>query len=671
MLSSEQYAIVNTNVDKVATVLAYAGTGKSFTLKQLALSHPDKSIILFVFNKSMRIDAEKTFSDVPNVTITTFHGLAFRGYGKYYMDRLRKNETLRADQLLPYVATKHTEEHIIYMRAHTLLLLFKDFLASSFSINEYLDQKKYIQFIGNITCHKTIRLALSKLKLLWEDIITITNSLPFEHDIYLKMYQLKKHLLDYDWFFVDEAQDINPVMVDIVVSQLSGDRLVKAYFVGDEMQQIYSFRGAINSLAFIQNTFDAEVFYLSNSYRCPPHIAKLANKIILELDGKKEYTSVAPIKGESRQKTYIGRTSSGIVALLSQMLHAKVYFVGGVDGYNLNTLNDLVNLLGKKREYINDPYIKSFPDLNTLKNHSEEIDDIKMIGLIGIVFKYMSVNIFNLTAAIKSRATLDINTADIIVTTAHRSKGLEWEKVELLDDFPFNYDENLELEAEVEDEEKRLLYVAITRCKGDLSLPSNILKYLKEDPTKSQFRGSVEASTKLFKLSNEDTREKLLDDIDLALSFKEERKEEETSLKKKPKSRLTTNIKKQLLKNDSVIKNDYIGICVECGNDCVFIKNNYVGCDACDFKISFNKYESFLNHFKSKSGIDEIIRISKAICLNKKIVMRLEGKKGVFSAEVVFKKDEKFGWGLNISTFVNTSTTSRKLSGRKGSRKSY
>lgn len=48
-----------------------------------------------------------------------------------------------------------------------------------------------------------------------------------------------------------------------------------------------------------------------------------------------------------------------------------------------------------------------------------------------------------------------------MITTAHKSKGLEWDNVELSDDFPDPYFNK-------NDEEKRLFYVAMTRAKKNL-----------------------------------------------------------------------------------------------------------------------------------------------------------------------------------------------------------
>ena len=54
--------------------------------------------------------------------------------------------------------------------------------------------------------------------------------------------------------------------------------------------------------------------------------------------------------------------------------------------------------------------------------------------------------------------------ADYTVSTAHRSKGLEWENVALCNDFP----DVFALEGDEYDDELNLLYVAATRAKKTL-----------------------------------------------------------------------------------------------------------------------------------------------------------------------------------------------------------
>ena len=57
--------------------------------------------------------------------------------------------------------------------------------------------------------------------------------------------------------------------------------------------------------------------------------------------------------------------------------------------------------------------------------------------------------------------------ADYVVSTAHKSKGLEWNRVQISDDFLYDINS---LAVKITPEELRLLYVACTRGKNLLDI---------------------------------------------------------------------------------------------------------------------------------------------------------------------------------------------------------
>jgi superfamily I DNA/RNA helicase len=66
-----------------------------------------------------------------------------------------------------------------------------------------------------------------------------------------------------------------------------------------------------------------------------------------------------------------------------------------------------------------------------------------------------------------SRATPETE-ADYVVSTIHRAKGLEWDRVKVCGDFRFKIDD--EGRTTLIDEEKRLLYVALTRARTEMDV---------------------------------------------------------------------------------------------------------------------------------------------------------------------------------------------------------
>ena len=93
------------------------------------------------------------------------------------------------------------------------------------------------------------------------------------HDGYLKLWQLSKPSLgQYDALLVDEAQDMNPCMLDVVRRQIQ-----PKIFVGDPHQQIYAFRGSVNVLDLLEAS---HTYALTQSFRFGEPIAFAAQSIL-------------------------------------------------------------------------------------------------------------------------------------------------------------------------------------------------------------------------------------------------------------------------------------------------------------------------------------------------------------------------------------------------------
>ncbi|MBD3808226.1 MAG: ATP-dependent helicase [Epsilonproteobacteria bacterium] len=601
--SEEQGMVIYSDFKDIMLVKAYAGTGKSFTLKQFCKKHSDKTFLYFVYNASMKIDAMRSFKGIANVIISTFHGAARQAVGKPYLERLEKEEELKVFDLLKYFPSKEVEEEDQIYFAHVLLKVIRDFTSSADTIEGYIKRHKSRHSLGEINDSDALGYALEKLKDVWEDIINPKNeSIPFEHDFYLKIFQLKKMKFNYDYVLVDEAQDISPVMIDIILTQTQAKKI----FVGDTFQSIYGWRGAVDSLTFIEKRYSPSVYFLSQSFRCPPKVAWLANQVIKLAGAQKDFIGVATPAPVTKQVTYIARTNSGLFSLCVENLDKKIYYVGGIKKYKFSLLKDILNLMSGNHDYIKNEFIKNFPDFSSLNKYAREMNDISMIGTIGIVLKHMGNNLHGLIAALKESATTKIEDADIVVTTAHRSKGLEWAQIELVDDFPFASETKMS-RANV-GEELRLLYVAITRAMNSVKVPEEILDYLQVEGGRSEYVGSVRVASDLD---------------DIVANYKDI---EETEAKK-------------------------IFVCTFCFNGDIYGNNVKCYCDKCTFEIKYSKIVKFFSMFKKEIDLKEAAEISKAIISMKsypaKSLISKDGKE--FDASLVFEEKEKFGWGVGFA----------------------
>jgi ATP-dependent exoDNAse (exonuclease V) beta subunit len=74
----------------------------------------------------------------------------------------------------------------------------------------------------------------------------------------------------------------------------------------------------------------------------------------------------------------------------------------------------------------------------------------------------------------------DEDDCDFVVSTAHKAKGREWPEVRLMDDFlkSLPKKERGQTTSEIDPSELRLLYVAITRAKDTIEVPSSLMQFL-------------------------------------------------------------------------------------------------------------------------------------------------------------------------------------------------
>lgn len=89
---------------------------------------------------------------------------------------------------------------------------------------------------------------------------------------------------------------------------------------------------------------------------------------------------------------------------------------------------------------------------------------------------------------------------DVILTTAHKSKGREWDIVLLADDFPSVYNDKGEFVG-LDDQERNLVYVAATRAKEVLCYNSTVAEMLSTAETIRSSRGIQIGNISLTQLS--------------------------------------------------------------------------------------------------------------------------------------------------------------------------
>lgn len=474
-LTNEQAMIVDCDFDNILLINAYAGTGKTSTLIRFCEKRAEYKILYLSYNSSMRVEAEAKFKHLKNVYVKTMHSLAYESVvDKEIKVRLGN---LRAFDLNDLVQDKAEEKRTFYAR--TILNLLRLFCNTGFNLREFIAEIKENPEKYDISPKADMAYIGDKIVELWRNEIPNNAKLAYEHDFYLKAFQLSKPELDYDFILVDEAQDINGCVIDIVLNQKC-----KKVFIGDTYQSIYKFRGACNSLELLAQENNVKTFYLTQSFRCPLSVSEISNYYLQILGAKKDFKGTLKeqllgFEGKTKgsERVIITRTNAKLFDIAVQNLDKKLFFVGGMESYNFDDLLDVQNLFCQNKDYIKSSFIAQFDNIKELIAYIEESKELDLRQKLLICFKYMDCNIFNLIKQIKTCVVKKQDNAELILSTGHKSKGLEWDKVEVADDF-INIRDMLEKtkdDIEIPKEELNLFYVVLTRSKKELILDESYL----------------------------------------------------------------------------------------------------------------------------------------------------------------------------------------------------
>lgn len=487
--TDEQQKFIDTNED--AKLIAYAGGGKTTTLHHYIKTRPKGSKILYLaFNKSVQIEAEEKFKDVDrskiNLDIKTAHGMAYRDIIFPNKNLYKEVGELDVEIIMNII---DTEDYILATHIKKAI----EFYCQSTVKN--IDKLDYLSYI---MVPESLEFATANLKdiLFWGKLILnkmMLGEVIISHDFYLKLYQLKKPIWNYDYILFDEAQDASELMLDIVQRQ-KGIKI----FVGDSHQQIYSWRNAVDSLTKVQS----KEFQLTKSFRFPSHIADLATKVVswknlLGKDGDININGLGNSIAED-QKAIIGRTNirlihKAIEDVVINKTYEKPYFEGNFSNYSIRNsfsfIEDVVAIKNRQFDKIKSKKLKHLTSMSDLASFINQCEDAQL-SLIVELTKIYGLNLSILVDELEKKCVPNKAQADIIYSSLHKSKGMEYDEVTLLDDFitleKLNDAHKDAIGTPFEDkilinlnEELNLLYVGITRSKNKLNLSPSLSKSFK------------------------------------------------------------------------------------------------------------------------------------------------------------------------------------------------
>lgn len=440
---------------------ACAGSGKTTILKTISKGMPEKKGLYLTFNRKNADSAARSFP--PNsVECMTPHRIAYQAIGHNYRKRLNAGK-LKGFDLAREIGIQVIGSFTRAILGEIVLTVIDQFCYSADkNISEKHIPESYDPLFKDDKVNIYVKQAIViHAEQAWALLCKGDCALPVTHDFYLKLWGLSEPQLDCDYIMFDEAQDANPVMLDIVMKQHK-----QVIMVGDLRQGIYSWRGAVNAMATVN--LDKRVS-ITQSFRYGQAIANIASRVVskgLNID----YRILGSGKIESELttlpcKVILCRTNLKLIDIAMNLYQSresiKIHIVG-----NSGKNSELVNLLLGAAELKNNnrtlvPELMHFSSWAEVMAYSETEAGKNLAGLVRMANMYP---IHHLTDTLIHIGQNTEENADVILSTVHKAKGMEWDSVKLENDFPLPGSDRFT------EEEVNLLYVAITRARKALNI---------------------------------------------------------------------------------------------------------------------------------------------------------------------------------------------------------
>lgn len=463
--TAEQQAILEAAAcgERVA-ISAGAGSGKTSTLQMIASARPKTSMLYLAYNKAIQLDAQKRFP--ANVTAKTAHGLAYPEFGAPMRSRLNGPRMRGTDtaRVLGIRGDFGLDDERLFSPATQASMAMAMVARFCRSADEEITTGHFVAPEG-LSAEEARALAhhlLPVARRAWEDLSAGPKGrLHPTHDVYLKQWQLSHpKLTGWDVILYDEAQDADPAVADVVEHQPHAQLIA----VGDSAQAIYAWRGAGDFLAQVDG---AHRWCLTQSWRFGQGVADEANVWLevlgtdMRIVGNPARTStVAPL---AHPDTILCRTNAGTIdAVLDAHERAvPVHLVGG--GKQMLGLAQAAQRLqdGKPAGHAELAAFSTWDQVVEYTRDDPAGSDLAVA--VRMIERYGAEGVMS---AIDS--TVSERAAQLVVSTAHKAKGLEWATVRIADDFTEPRDKKTGALLPIPRADAMLGYVAITRAMDTL-----------------------------------------------------------------------------------------------------------------------------------------------------------------------------------------------------------
>jgi hypothetical protein len=468
---------------KTVMIVAPAGSGKTTTSMAYACARPKARGLYLAFAKPVQDEANARLRSLQVNTVSrTQHSMAHDIYGS----AMRRAGKLSTPGLRSATTSKHLG--VNYRIASAVNETLRLFMSSP---DDVMDEAHLPAFEDFPIVDRNAGAILDGARTMWSRLITLDDvEVQATDDVYLKQWVMSKPVLPYDFILLDEWQDANSLIAHLVKQQAHATRV----YVGDPHQAIFGFRGAVNMMEG-DYARDVESHHtLTQSFRFPKRIGTLATVFLRHWKN-----NTSPILGmgpggratADDQVAWLARTGAGLIAKGIE-LHAagkKMHWIKGFDEYKVGPILQAYDLFHGNRENITDPVLKLMQSWSHFEDYVESSGDGEARPVYKMIEKHRD-EIPNIVRELREHQVADVKEAKIVLTTAHRSKGLEFPVVRLINDF-FTFKDrsgSWKKPKDIDPQEANLMYVALTRAQKGVAPTAEIAEWFRTQPeTKDMF----------------------------------------------------------------------------------------------------------------------------------------------------------------------------------------
>ena len=345
---------------------------------------------------------------------------------------------------------------------------------------------------------------------------------------------------------IDEAQDMSAEESALVQALMRANEEMRVIAVGDDDQNIFEFRGS-NSMymAKLLKESNGHFVEMTENYRSSQHVVRYANTFVSAIKGRMKSRPIVSMSQESGSVNITHHASAymyqplvddlikhrgrGTMCVLTQTNEEAVIMVALLRSYNLKS--KLIQSMDGFR-FWNMAEVRLFMKYIETETHTPLVTDevwekskqrtyAAYANSASLCYLQQCIKLFEETNKAKyltdfkeyifessAEDFCNLHDADVVVSTIHKSKGMEFDDVYMLISEP----------RQLTDEVLRRYYVGITRAKQRLFVHTNSSLFAKSDIVQKHIDSTI------YEMPNEIVLQLSHKDVNLGY-FKHHKKE--------------------------------------------------------------------------------------------------------------------------------------------------